>query len=173
MTQPTPTPTPTPQLAAMLAKFDPAMEKFGKAAHKKMHALLPTATQMVYDNYNFFVIGFGPSERASEAICSLAMDAHGIRLCFLWGKGLPDPEGLLRGAGNQVRNVWLDSAADLDKPAVKALLAEAVRRGKVAMPATGKGPLIIKSVSAKQRPRRAEAKPARQKVVKVKSAASR
>ncbi len=150
--------TPAQQLAAMLAKFDPAMEKFGKSAHKKMRALLPTATQMVYDNYNFFVIGFGPTDRASEAICSLAMDAKGIRLCFLWGVGLPDPEGLLRGAGNQVRNVWLDSAADLDKPAVKALLAEAVKRSKVPMPASGTGPLIIKSVSAKQRPRRLENK---------------
>ena len=162
-------PTPTSQLAAMLAKFDPAMEKFGKAAYKKMRTLLPTATQMVYDNYNFFVIGFGPTDRASQAICSIAMDAHGVRLCFLWGVGLPDPEGLLRGGGNQVRNVWLDSATTLDRPAVKALITEAVLRSKVPMPESGKGSLIIKSISAKQRPRRLPEKLATKSKLKTKT----
>lgn len=161
-------PTPTQQLAAMLAKFEPALEKFGHTAHRKLAALLPTATRLVYDNYNFFVIGFTPA-RPSDAILSLAMDAHGVRLCFLWGKGLPDPEGLLRGSGNQVRSLTLATPADLDRPAIRALIAEAVRRSRAPMPATGKGALIIQSISAKQRPRRAEPKPAKANPAKPKA----
>jgi hypothetical protein len=67
---------------------------------------------------------------------------------------LPDPEKLLRGSGKRVRNIRLERAAVLDRPAVKALMSEAVKRAVVPFDPTVKGRLIIKSVSAKQRPRR-------------------
>jgi len=39
---------------------------------------------------------------------------------------LSDPHKLLKGSGNQVRNIRLDSIGILDQPAVQALIAEAV-----------------------------------------------
>ena len=89
----------TKQLAGFIAKFDPPMQRIIRAARKLMRTLLPTATELVYDNDNFFVIGDGPGPRASEAIFSLAAHARGLALCFLQGKRLPDPAGLLRGFG--------------------------------------------------------------------------
>lgn len=32
----------------------------------------PNANELVHDNYNFFVIGYGPSERPSGALISIA-----------------------------------------------------------------------------------------------------
>jgi len=149
--------SPEKQLAGFIAKFTPEMAARIRAARRKMRQRLPRAIELVYDNYNFFVIGYGPSERPSEAIFSLAAQAKGLSLCFLQGAGLPDPQGLLRGSGNVVRNIRLESAATFDQPAVRALMKAALERAKRPMPATGTHQLVIRSVSAKQRPRRAVA----------------
>ncbi|MGH7581844.1 MAG: hypothetical protein ACREL5_01310 [Gemmatimonadales bacterium] len=119
-----------------------------------MRKRLPTANELVYDNYNFFVIGYGPNERPSDAIFSIAARADRVGRCFLRGAGLPDPHRLLHGSGNQTRFIWLESAAALARPEVQSLMAEAIRRAKVPLPATGKAKLIIRSISAKQRPRK-------------------
>ncbi|MEZ5970280.1 MAG: DUF1801 domain-containing protein [Hyphomonadaceae bacterium] len=142
------------QLAGFIAKFTPEMAKRIRAARAKMRKRIPQAIELVYDNYNFFVIGYGPSERPSDAIFSLAAQAKGLSLCFLQGAKLPDPKRLLKGSGNVVRSIRLDDAATLDLPDMDALISVAIERAKTPMPAKGKHQLIIRSVSAKQRPRR-------------------
>ena len=119
-----------------------------------MRARLPTANELVYDNYNFFVIGYGPTERPSDAILSLAAQANKLALCFLYGKRLPDPTKRLRGDGSQTRSLPLNAASDLSDPDVDALIAAAVVQARQPFRASGRGALIIRSVSAKQRPRR-------------------
>ncbi len=149
--------TPKTQLAAFLAKFTPEVQALAKASLAKMRARFPTANQMVYDNYNFLVIGFCPTDRPSEAIFSLALSARGVGMCFLQaGPKIPDPKKLLQGSGNQARHIHLESADELDSPAINTLMAEAIKLAKVPFPATGRGQLVIRSISAKQRPRRKE-----------------
>jgi hypothetical protein len=80
-----------------------------------------------------------------------------VSLFFLQGVGLPDPDGRLRGSGNKVRHIVLESARTLDEPPVKRLIEIALLSAKVPLDPTQKRRLIIKSVSAKQRPRRAAA----------------
>jgi hypothetical protein len=150
-----PTKEPARPLAAFIAKFSPEVAKVIRAARAKMRAFIPQAFELVYDNYNFFVNGYGPNEKAGDAIFSLAAQAKGINLCFLQGAKLPDPYNLLRGSGNVVRNIRLESADALDDPRVRQLITIALKRAKSPIPAEGRHQLIIKSVSAKQRPRRA------------------
>jgi hypothetical protein len=45
-------------------------------------------------------------------------------------------------------------AATLDEPAVKTLIAKALKRAKVTIPPDQQRKFLIKSVSVKQRPRR-------------------
>ena len=59
-------------LAGYIAKFAPEMQSRIRACRAKLQARFPDAIQLVYDNYNFRVIGFGPTRRASDAILSLA-----------------------------------------------------------------------------------------------------
>jgi len=126
-----------------------------RAAHTKMRKALPGAVEMVYDNYNGLVIGFGPSERPSEAIFSIVAFPRWVTLCFLQnGPKLPDPQNLLRGGGNRVRHMRLESAATIDQPAVRELLRQTQKLFPKKIDATEPRRLIIKSVSAKQRPRR-------------------
>ncbi len=146
--------TPEAQLRAFIAKFSPEDQRRIRAVRSAMRKRLPTANELVWDNYNFFVIGYSPTERPTDAVLSMAARANGVGLCFIYGKGLPDPARLLEGAGNQTRFLRVDSAARLSDPAVAALIDVAVARAKTPYPATGKGRLIIRSVSDKQRPRR-------------------
>jgi hypothetical protein len=142
------------QLKSFIGKFSPAHQKLIRSVRKGLRARFPTATELAYDNYNFFVIGFGPTERPSEAIISLVAGANGVSICFIQGAKLPDPTGILRGAGNQTRSIGVDSASVLTQPTVEALFAAAVAHSKTAFPENVRRRLIIRSISAKQRPRR-------------------
>jgi len=142
------------QLKAFIDKFDAVDAKRIRAARKFMRALLPTAHELVYDNYNFFVIGYSPTLRPSDAVFSLAAGASGLGLAFLQGAKLPDPKKRLLGAGTVNRFVRLPTLDVLEDPDVEALIELAIARAKVPFAKDGKGTLVIRSVSAKQRPRR-------------------
>src|SRR5262245_1786889 len=147
--------SPQSQLDRFLAKYTPEMVKAANASLARLRKQVPGAVQLVYENYTPLSVGFGPSERASEAVLSLAMMPRWVTLCFLQGgPKLPDPHGILRGSGTTVRNVRLASPADLETPAVRTLIKTALDRAKVPIDATGKRRMVIKSISAKQRPRR-------------------
>jgi hypothetical protein len=142
------------QLKQFIEKFEPSHRTLIRAVRKALRKRFPTATELAYDNYNFFVIGYSSTERPSDAIVSMAAGANGVGLCFIHGAGLPDPKKILLGSGNQTRFIRLDSADVLIRPEVETLIAAAVARAKTPLPATGRGTLIIRSVSKKQRPRR-------------------
>src|SRR3954469_18633727 len=142
------------QLASFIAKFDPRHAKVIRDARAVLRNRMPAATEIVYDNYNFFVIGYSSSDRPSDCIVSIAAAANGVGLSFYRGSDLPDPEKRLLGNGKQNRFIRLPNAAVLDEPAVEALLGAAPENGTVPLPASGRGRTIIKSISAKQRPRR-------------------
>jgi hypothetical protein len=142
------------QVDSFLAKYTPKMEKMGRAALAKMRKRLPNAIELVYDNYNALVFGFGPNERPSDAIFSIALYPDHAALVFLQGAKLPDPHKRLRGSGNVVRNVRVDDVKVLDDPQVVTLMEEALQHAKVRMDPTQERKFVIRSVSAKQRPRR-------------------
>jgi hypothetical protein len=146
------------QLKSFIAKFEPRHQTLIRAVRKALRRRFPTGYELAYDNYNFFVIGYGSTERPSDCIVSLVAGANGLGLCFIQGASLPDPHNLLLGSGNQTRFIRLNSVDVLARPEVDALVAAAVARAKMPLRATGRGRLIIRSVSAKQRPRRRPAK---------------
>jgi len=115
---------------------------------------VPGAVELVYDNYNALAVGFGPSERASEAIVSIAVYPRWVSLFFLLGgPQLPDPKGLLRGSGKKARHIVLRTPAPLNLPAVRSLLKVALARAAVRIDPSARRRVVIKSVSTKQRPR--------------------
>jgi len=145
---------PAAYLAAFIAKYTPAIAKLAKAALAKMRRRFPGAYILVYDNYNALAIGFSPTERTADAIFSLALFPRWVSLFFFHGAQLPDPHRRLRGSGKQVRHIILDDAGALDEPVVEVLLALALERAPTPIDRTRKGRIIIKSISATQRPRR-------------------
>lgn len=146
--------TPAQHLKSAIAKYSPEVAAMGRAVLKKMRARIPGAVEMVYDNYNALVIGFGTTDRSSEALFSIVLYPRYVGLCFLFGAKLHDPHKLLKGAGKRVRWIRLEDAAVLDKPAVQELIAAALESAATPLDETSPNRLVIRSISAKQRPRR-------------------
>ena len=146
------------QLAAFLAKFTPEIAAQAEVILRSMRKLYPSALELVYDNYNFLAIGYSATERPSDCIVCLAANAKGVGLSFYYGATLPDPHKILLGSGNQNRFIRLESAATLARTEVQELIEAAVRQAKTPLPVAGRGYTVIKSISAKQRPRRLPAK---------------
>jgi hypothetical protein len=146
--------SPEDQLAGFLDKYTPEVAAFARAVRARMRARLPGAIEMVYDNYNALVIGYLPRERPSEAIFSIVVYPRWVTLFFLQGAGLPDPGKLLKGSGNIVRHIVLDEPQALDRPAIATLMEHALDRAIKPLDPKQPHRLVIKSISAKQRPRR-------------------
>jgi Domain of unknown function (DU1801) len=146
--------TPRGQLDSFIEKFSPQVAAIARHALRIMEKRLPGATRIVYDNYNALAIGFGPSDRASDAVFSIAVFPRWVSLFFFQGVALSDPDRLLKGTGTRIRHIVLNDARELDLPAIRALMKEALAIADPPIPAHSKAPLIIRSVSAKQRPRR-------------------
>ena len=150
------------QLDRFLDAYTPEIAQLARKALAKLRKRLPHAIEMVYDNYNALACGFGPDERVSNVIFSIALYPKHINFFFLQGAKLPDPDGLLQGEGSTVRHIRLEDETTLDRPDVKAMMTTAMEMAKVPFDKDTKYKLMIKSVSAKQRPRR----PASSKVKK-------
>ena len=140
------------EVRRLVAKFAPAHDRLVSTTRRWLRKRLPTAQEVVYEYRAWFVISFSPSERGYEGVFGIRGDADGVRLYFNQGKGLPDPEKLLRGT-SQTRWVDLESASTLRRPAVEGLFTAALARNRVPFARTGRGPVVIRSAAAKK-PRR-------------------
>ena len=135
------------ELDKIIAKQPPEMAKLTRAVLAKLRPRFPGAVEMVYDKKRGMVVGFCPDERASNVINSIGVYSKWINLYFFEGDTLPDPEGMLQGTGAIVRNIRVTSAADLDRPAVKALMAEALKRAHPKLDPKAKRKVIIRQRS--------------------------
>ena len=145
--------SPQEQLDQFIDRFTPEVAAQARRALTMVAARLPGAQRLVYDNYNALAIGFGANDKISGIVCSIALYPRWVSLFLSNGPSLPDPEGLLEGEGGVVRHIKL-SGDRLDDPAVWALLDAAAGSVRLPIDPAGDERLIIKSISAKQRPRR-------------------
>ena len=137
-------------LRALVTKFAPAHERLVGATRKWLLDLLPTACEIVYEYRDWIVLSYSPSERGYEGVLAIRADADGVKLYFNQGKGLPDPETLLKGSA-QARWIAVESAASLARPAVAALAREALARNTVPFATSGRGPVVLRPAAAKKR----------------------
>lgn len=142
------------ELDGFIARYAPEIAAQMHSAISRMRARLPGATLLVYDNYNALAVGFASGDKVRDIILSLAAYPRWVTLFFLHGVTLDDPHKRLEGAGNQVRSIRLASAETLGDPIVEALIADALTRAHRPLDPDATGKIVIKTVSARQRPRR-------------------
>jgi hypothetical protein len=135
------------QLAGFIKKFDSKNAALIRSVRKVLRERRPTAHELVYDNYNFFLIGYCSTERPSDCVLSIAAGANGVGLSFYYGATLPDPHKLLLGSGSQNRFIRIASAATLARPEVRELIAAAIAQAERPLPGSGGGKLVIRSSS--------------------------
>jgi hypothetical protein len=145
------------RLERFIDRFSPEIAADARLALEKMRALVPGARELVYDNYNALAVGFGPNERASNAVVSIVIYPRYITLFFLRGASLPDPDGIFQGNGTVVRHVRLASASTLDEPAIRRAISLALELAPVPIDPKQERQLEIRAVNEKQLPRRPRA----------------
>ena len=139
---------------SFLAKYQPDIVAQMQAARVWVKQHVPRGYEVVYDNYNALVFAFGASLRTSELVVSVAGYPKWVTIFFAHGSTLPDPEGLLTGTGKSIRGLRLESAATLERAAVGRLLEQALAEHAQAFREAPVLSTVVKSVSAKQRPRK-------------------
>jgi hypothetical protein len=142
------------EVRTLIDKFAPAHLRLIGAMRRWLRKRLPTAHEVVYEYRDWFVISYSPNEHGYEGVLAIRGSADGVKLYFNQGKELPDPEKLLQGSGNQTRSIDVEGASTLARPEVARLIDEAIARNRVPFARAGRGSVVIRSTSAKQRRRR-------------------
>ena len=143
------------ELRALIDKFAPAHLRLIAAMRRSLRKRLPTAHEVVYEYHNLgaVVISYSPNEHGYEGVLAIRASADDLKLYFNQGKELPDPEKLLQGS-SQTRWINVEGASTLARPEVARLIEEAIARNLVPFASAGRGSVVIRSTSAKQRRRR-------------------
>jgi hypothetical protein len=139
------------ELRSLIAKFAPTQLRLVSAIRRSLRKRLPSAHEMVYEYRDAFVISCAPSERGYEGVFAIRGSAKGVQLYFNGGKGLPDPDKLLRGSGGKARWIDVEAASTLARKAVARLIDEAIARNRVPFARTGRGSVMVRSTAAKRR----------------------
>ena len=159
------------QLTGFLKPYDPAVRKLALGLRQLVLEELAPCHENIYDAYSAVAMGYGPTDRLRDGICHIAVYGTGVNLGFNFGASLPDPEGILEGAGNQIRHIKIRSLEDLARPALRSYLRRACqvahddarKLGETLPPPPRKVTSIVKAIYPKKR------RPS-QKTTKVKTA---
>ena len=89
-----------------------------------LQANLPDVTEQVDVAAKMIVYCYG--QKYAELICTIIPSKKGLKLGFNRGKDLPDPDRLLEGTGKISRYVEIKSAGQIQSPALKKLIENAL-----------------------------------------------
>ncbi len=118
--------------AAASSAFDELLHGVGAPLDdiaRRLRALIlavhPTATEIVRLGDRAASFGVG-ARKMHDAHTYVMPQRTYVNLGLYRGALLPDPEGLLEGTGTRMRHVKVRSAAEVDRPALCALVAAAL-----------------------------------------------
>ena len=115
------------ELDDLLSAYPPNVQEVALGLRELILAAVPDANEMV--DAPARVIGYGYGDGYKGMICTIILSKAGVKLGIVGGASLPDPNGLMEGAGKRHRYVVLNAPADLKKPGLKQLIKSKSRKG--------------------------------------------
>jgi hypothetical protein len=109
-----------------LSSYSPEIQAVALKARRLVLELAPDAIEQVDLPARMIAYGFAPTYK--DTICVIMPLKAGVNLGFPRGAGLPDPAGLLSGAGKRARHVRLSEPGDVDNPALHKLLELSIQQ---------------------------------------------
>jgi len=109
-----------PEVEAWFAAPDHDLRRLARPWFERLRAAGPDVGELLHDGHPTACVG-----GAAFAYVD-AFSAH-VNLGFFHGADLPDPAGLLEGAGKRMRHVKVRWGKPVDEPALEALIAAAYR----------------------------------------------
>jgi len=106
----------------ILAEHTPKVRALAKSLRNLVLKTVPNAIELAYPVWH----GIGYRHPESGYFCGVFPQKDSVKLGFEFGVLLPDPNGLLEGAGKQVRYVTIKDNKDIRVGAIKKLLLVAI-----------------------------------------------
>lgn len=113
---------PGDQVDDVLSGHEPRIAELGRATADLIRELLADAVVSV-DRTN---IGYGVGPGYRGLIFTVTPTKKHVTLGISHAAGLPDPAGLIEGAGRVHRHVKVRAAADLERPELRTLMVQAI-----------------------------------------------
>ena len=116
---------PPAALIEFLKPYDRKIQKLALGLRALVLEEMAPCHENIYDAYGAVAIGYGPTDRLSDGIFHIAVYSKGVNLGFNHGATLDDPEGILEGAGKQIRHIKIRTPSDLARPEIRAYVRRA------------------------------------------------
>ncbi len=111
----------------LLAEHPSGIQAIERALRALVRAELPDGVERV--DFGNKLLAFGLSDRMRDLLFAIIAHAEHVNLQLADGVDLPDPEGLVEGTGKRIRHVKVRSLADVERPALRTIVAaQAARR---------------------------------------------
>jgi hypothetical protein len=104
----------------VLAAFPAEVQELARDARRCLLQSLPDLEETVDPTAAVLSYGYGSGYRGM--ICTVLLSKSGVKIGFVGGAELPDPNRLLEGSGKKHKYVQLHSASDLARPGLNELI---------------------------------------------------
>ena len=119
-----------------LDAYSPEVRALALATRSLVAEICPKIEETVDAKAKLVGYGYGPGYKGSLFV--VIMSKNGVKLGVVRGAELPDPRGLLQGAGKVHRHVPIKTMADLKQPGLKPLCKSALAAWKKRNKATAR-----------------------------------
>ena len=115
---------PGKEIEMFLSQYDAEVYKNALVLREIIFANLPNIIEQIDAPAN--MIPYCYSQKYAGLICVIIPSKKGLKLGFNRGTSLPDPDNLLEGKGKISRYVQIKSSEQINSPALKQLLTNAL-----------------------------------------------
>lgn len=110
--------------AQIMEQMSPEIAELSRATKALIQKVMPDVVEVAWVRQKNIGYGVGP-KKMSEQFCYIKPATKHVNLGFYYGADLPDPTGLLEGTGKLMRHVKISDLAQLEDPALLALVEAA------------------------------------------------
>jgi hypothetical protein len=118
--------------AELMGIAEPGMRPLARRLREIVVEVDPDTVEIVRLGDRAATYGVGP-KKMSEGYAYILPHKNWVNLGFYMGAALPDPAGLLEGAGKKLRHVKVRSIEDAERPEIRVLVEEALAQRKQAL----------------------------------------
>ena len=126
---------PPRELTGLLRRYDDVVQSVAVALRTTVLDEIGPCYEAIYPIKKWISLLYSTTEkRMKDNICLIVVYRDHVSLMFPRGVDLKDARGLLEGTGKAMRHVKMVSVADVGRPGVRELIAQAKKRPDLGRP---------------------------------------
>ncbi len=146
---------PHPQLAQFLSPYSPHIQALTMELRHFVTELVPSANELIWDNYNAVALAYSKSEQLKDAFCHIAVYGKYVNFGFNRGTELTTLDMPLSGTGKLIRHLRVTDMNQFPQAGITQLMWEAVGISEAMNPALldkqSIGKSMVMSIAEKKR----------------------